>query len=221
MKTLKVFLFFMFVFALQVSAQKNVPILELEYPDSLHVVIRADWGWVPLTDTMRGEVNTDKPPHEIKYITVHHAGEEFYDQENVLQKIRNLQSWSRSEKHWIDIPYHFMIDLEGNIYEARPLNYPGDTNTEYNPFGHALVEVMGNYEIQEPNKAQLNSLINFITFLAEEFDVPVEDIKTHKDYSGMTVCPGKNLYKYFEPRLPEGGDGFIISSVKEKLNKKQ
>ena len=206
--TIKKILFLLVLFCvLEINAQENsFPVIELNYPDSLNVIKRSDWGWVSLSDTI-------KQQHTIKYLTVHHAGEEFYDQENVLRKIRNLQSWSRNEKKWIDIPYHFIIDLEGNIYEARPVNYPGDTNTEYNPLGHLLVEVMGNYEVQEPNKEQINSLINIVSFLALNFKVPVEDIKTHKDYSSMTVCPGKNIYKYFE-------DGSIVSSIKEKIYNK-
>jgi len=121
-----------------------------------------------------------------------------------------LQKWSRSEKKWIDIPYHFMIDLDGKIYEARPINLPGDTNTEYDPTGHALIEVMGNYEIQEFSENQMKSLVALSAFLAKEFNVPVSDIKSHKDYSEMTVCPGKNIYKYFE-------DGTILKQIEEKL----
>ncbi|NOX66886.1 MAG: N-acetylmuramoyl-L-alanine amidase, partial [Chlorobi bacterium] len=106
----------------------------------------------------------------------------------------------------------FMIDLDGNIYEARPINYPGDTNTEYDPTGHALIEVMGNYEVQTLSKKQLDSLINLIAFLAKEFNVPVSEIKTHRDYSKMTVCPGKNIYKYFQ-------DSTIVKAVEKRLKK--
>jgi hypothetical protein len=122
-----------------------------------------------------------------------------------------LQKWSRAEKDWIDIPYHYMIDLKGNIYEARPINYPGDTNTEYDPSGHALIEIMGNYEIQEFTELQQESLVNIIAFLANKFDVPISQIKTHKDYSSTTLCPGKDVYKYFQ-------DGTIIKRVESKLN---
>jgi hypothetical protein len=185
------------------SPQQNEFVIhELEYPEELNVIRREAWGSVPLTKVL--------PEHKIKKITIHHSGVEFTDQENVLTKIRNLQSWSRSEKEWIDIPYHFMIDLEGNIYEGRPINYPGATNTEYDPTSHALIEVMGNYEIQEINDKQLEAAINLSAYLAQEFNVPVEEIKGHKDYSKQTVCPGKNLYKYLS-------DGTIVNGVRKKL----
>ena len=163
---------------------------ELDYPEDLKIVKRNDWGWMPIDNVY----NT----HEIEYITIHHGGVEFLPKQNAAEHVRNLQKWSRSEKKWVDIPYHFMIDLEGNIFEARPLNIPGDTNTEYDPTNHALVEVMGNYEIQDLNEIQLKSMVDLIKFLSHKFDVPIDKIKTHKDYSSSTVCPGKNIYKYFE-----------------------
>lgn len=176
-----------------------------DYPAGLKIIKRADWGWT---------VSEMQPKlQDIKYITIHHGGEEYYDTVNTDQKVRNLQTWSRREKKWNDIPYHFMIDLRGNIYEARPIEYAGDTNTEYNPFEHALVEVMGNYEIQELNKPQYEALTGLIAFLAVKYNIPVEKIKSHKDYSAITVCPGANIYKLLT-------DGSLLSSVKEKINTK-
>lgn len=179
---------------------KAFKVKELNYPSDLSIVKRADWGWLPLEH--------NKNEADIKYITIHHGGVEFGADKDAVQSIRDLQNWSRKEKGWIDIPYHYMIDLEGKIYEARPINYPGDTNTEYDPTGHALIEVMGNYEIQELSEIQKQSLIKLIAFLSKEFHVPLENIKTHKDYSKITVCPGKNIYKYFE-------DGSILKSVEK------
>jgi hypothetical protein len=112
--------------------------------------------------------------------------------------MRNLQIWSRSEKKWIDLPYHYVIDLEGKIYEGRDIQYAGDTNTEYDPSGHALIEVVGNFEEVEPNQEQLDAVVKTMTWLAVKYSVPVDSIRAHKDYSAMTVCPGKNLYRYIE-----------------------
>lgn len=178
---------------ISVSASMNdlraQDILELSYPKELKVVKRSDWGSVP--------IDTSFQTHEIQFVTIHHGGIEFPKGKDPVASIQNLQEWSRSEKNWIDIPYHFMIDLEGNIYEGRPINIPGDTNTEYDPTGHALIELMGNYEIQIPNESQLSSIVNLSRFLMTRFDVPPDKFKSHKDYSKVTLCPGKNLYEYF------------------------
>jgi hypothetical protein len=177
-------------------------ILQLEYAAELGVVGRAQWGWQDGERTL--------PDHAINRITIHHGGEDFAPEKNVIEYLRTLQSWSRAEKKWIDNPYHFMIDLKGTIYEARPINLPGDTNTSYDVKGHALICVMGNYENQIVSEQQLRSLINLTAFLAKRFSVSVDSIKGHKDYT-ETLCPGKDLYRYLQ-------DGSLVKGVKEKLS---
>ena len=177
------------------SPQIIVPQLETK----MEMVTRADWGWVPLTDTI--------PTHEIKYITIHHGGEDFPEDKDVIKYLIGLQSWSRSDKNWIDNPYHYMIDLQGNIYEARPIKYPGDTNTDYDVRGHALICVMGNYENQILSKIQFEQLALLTATLADKYGVAKDLSKSHKDYT-ETLCPGKDLYRYLE-------DGSLIKRVVE------
>ncbi len=165
----------------------------------LEMVTRADWGWVPLTDTIA--------THEIKYVTIHHGGEDFPEDKDVIKYLIGLQSWSRSDKNWIDNPYHYMIDLKGNIYEARPIEYPGDTNTDYDVRGHALICVMGNYEHQILSETQFEQLARLTANLADKYSVANEKIQSHKDYT-ETLCPGKDLYRYLE-------DGSLIRRVSE------
>lgn len=190
-----------FIFSQCASTSEMIVISDLHYPTDLKVIPRAEWGWQPLTKSL--------PQHKIDKITIHHGGEFFTEDKNMIQYLRNLQSWSRREKKWIDIPYHFMIDLKGNIYETRPINYPGDTNTDYDVTGHALICVLGNYEEQKINQSQLNALVNLVSFLKDKYNVDEKNIRGHKDYSTQTVCPGKDLYKYIE-------DGTIVRMIHEK-----
>ncbi|NQV49996.1 MAG: N-acetylmuramoyl-L-alanine amidase [Candidatus Marinimicrobia bacterium] len=155
----------------------------------LEIITRADWGWVPLTDSI--------PTHEIKFITIHHGGEDFPEDKDPIKYLRGLQSWSQTDKNWIDNPYHYMIDLRGNIYEARPIRYPGDTNTDYDVRGHALICVMGNYENQILSPIQFEQLAKLTASLADRYDVSPDHIKSHRDYT-ETLCPGKDLYRYLE-----------------------
>ncbi|HSL90864.1 MAG TPA: exo-beta-N-acetylmuramidase NamZ domain-containing protein, partial [Ignavibacteriaceae bacterium] len=180
-----------------------INVAELNYPSDLNVVSRSDWGWQPLEKSL--------PVHSINKITIHHSGEVFNEDYSVYQYLKNLQSWSRSDKEWIDIPYHFMIDLKGNIYEARPINFPGDTNTDYDVRGHALICVIGNYEEQKIIHDQLHSLVKLTAFLKSKYNVPIKDIKGHKDYT-PTLCPGEDLYKYLQ-------DGSFIKMVEDESNK--
>ena len=157
--------------------------------EPLKIISREEWG--------SQLINNLKTHQKVRYITIHHSGEIFSIDKHVPSYLKNLQTWSIKEKHWIDIPYHFVIDLEGKIYQARPINIPGDTNTKYNPEGHLLINVLGNYEAQKVNKQQLNSLANLIAVKAVKYNVSSKNIATHKDYAEGTVCPGKDLYRYF------------------------
>ncbi len=177
-----------------------MPITELNYPSDLKIISRNDWNWQPLTKIL--------PQHQINRITIHHSGEEFAENKDVYKYLKDLQTWSKNEKKWIDIPYHFMIDFKGNIYEARPINYPGDTNTDYDVRGHALICVIGNYEVQTINEKQLKSLSKLTAFLKHKYNVSFKDIRTHKDYT-ETLCPGKDLDKYFE-------DGSFLEMVENE-----
>ena len=170
------------------------------------IITAEKWGGTPANDSLAKR-------HTITHITIHHQGEPFPEGKDPVKYLQNLQKWSRNEKHWIDIPYHFIIDLNGKVYEGRNINFAGDTNTEYNPTGHALIEVVGNFEEVEPNQMQLDALIKTITWLADKYIVPVDSIRGHKDYSSKTVCPGKNLYRYLENK-------YIADEVRKNLKSK-
>ena len=167
--------------------------------ESLEIMSRSEWGSTPFTDSI--------PSHEIKYITIHHGGEDFPEDKDVIKYLQGLQSWSRSGKNWMDNPYHYMIDLQGNMYEARPIRFPGDTNTDYDVRGHALICVMGNYEHQILSETQFEQLARLTAALADKYDVAPEFIRSHKDYT-ETLCPGKDIYRYLE-------DGSFLKRVAE------
>lgn len=147
---------------------------------------------------------------DITHITLHHQGETFPQGKDPVQYLRNLQTWSRNTKHWLDIPYHYIIDLDGKIYEGRKLAFAGDTNTEYDPVGHALIEVVGNFEEVAPNQRQLDAVADLMAALANKYKVSIDAIHGHKDYSKQTVCPGQHLYAYL-------ADGYFRRQVALRL----
>jgi hypothetical protein len=161
------------------------------------------WGGTP-ADASQAHRQT------ITHITLHHQGEPFKPGTDPQQYLRNLQNWSRGTKHWLDIPYHYIIDLDGKIYEGRKIEYAGDTNTEYDPTGHALIEVVGNFEEVEPNQRQLDAVVRLMAMLARKYGVTLDHIASHRDFSKQTVCPGANLYRYVQ-------DGYFRHKVALRL----
>ncbi len=162
------------------------------------------WGGTPADTSMART-------HTISRITLHHQGETFPPGKDAAQYLRDLQKWSRATKKWVDVPYHYAIDLDGNIYQGRDIAFAGDTNTAYDPAGHALIEVVGNYEEAEPNAAQLDAVVALMTLLAAKYSVPVELIRGHRDYASDTVCPGKNMQRYLE-------NGYFRERVRKNLS---
>ena len=166
---------------------KKSPVLDSAY--RVEIVSKDVWGSARATNESRR--------HELSYITLHHSGEDFDKDRDTADYLRTLQTWSREERGWMDIPYHFMIDPGGTIYEARDPVFAGDTNTTYDPAGHLLTCVIGNYENAEPSPEQLEALINLMAWQCEEYDIDPSTLKGHRDYAG-TACPGENLYAYLE-----------------------
>ena len=147
----------------------------------------------------RGEAKT----HTIRYITLHHTAAPQKKGVAIESKMQNLQHFSQSESRlasgkmkpvWFDVPYHYYIAVDGKIAEGRDIKFVGDTNTDYDPAGHALIAIEGNFEIEDPSSEQLESLNKLLAWLAEYYEVPISEIKTHSDYAS-TACPGENLKK--------------------------
>lgn len=145
-------------------------------------------------------------------LTLHHEGMYFDGSVPAATYIRRVQNWSIENRGWPDIPYHFIIDLAGIIYEGRPVTARGDTNTAYDLQGHVHVSVLGKYDRgeQEPNEDQITAVVHIMAWIISRYGIPIETIKGHRDFipvnaSGEHIdprtgsritCPGDNLYRY-------------------------
>lgn len=138
-------------------------------------------------------------PHEITHITLHHTGspQPLRPEDDPVRGLRGLQSWGASDRNWWDVPYHYLLDLDGNVYEGRDWRFMGETNTTYDPAGHFLISVLGNYELQEPTAAQLDAIADMMAWAVQQFEVPLDRIGGHFHYA-ETSCPGEHLRRYLE-----------------------
>jgi len=160
------------------------------------IVAVATWGGSP------GAAPAE--PQRIDHITLHHQGESWVVGRDPAAYLRRLQQWSRRTKGWADIPYHYVIAPDGQIYAARDLGLAGDTNTEYDPRGHALVMLLGNFEEVEPSREQLLATAELMAWLAQAHGLSERSIASHKDHSSQTVCPGRHLYAHLQSGWLQG-----------------
>lgn len=162
-------------------------------------------------------------------ITLHHEGVIFDGSVPAPEYLRAVQHWSITGPGWADVPYHFIIDQEGAIYEGRPLNARGDSNTSYDLQNMALVSLLGKYDAGEqvPEQVQINAIIDIMAWIAFRYNIPADadHIKGHRDYIPVdpitgrhidpvtgehVTCPGDNLYIYLS-------NGMIIEGIARRL----
>jgi N-acetyl-anhydromuramyl-L-alanine amidase AmpD len=160
---------------------------------------RAEWQAAPPVLEMK--------THRIDHITIHHTAVKQNPQRSLADKLKSLQKFSqnsgtlgsgKAKPVWPDVPYHYYIDCHGQIGEAREVKFVGDTNTAYDPIGHALVVLEGNFEEEQPTAAQLAALREMVAWLAARYQVVSDRVGGHQDFA-QTLCPGKNL----QALLPE------------------
>lgn len=163
------------------------------------------------SDSAGGAAMRLRIPHRITHVTLHHTGDSkiLRPEDDPVARLRALQSWGASDRNWWDLPYHYLLDLQGHVYEGRDWHYMGETNTTYDPSGHFLISIIGNYDEQEPTPAQLASIADMMAWALQKFSLPVESIGGHYQYAD-SGCPGKYLRRYLE-------DGTLRRMVKERL----
>lgn len=165
--------------------------------------------------------------HTIERMTVHHTARLLRRNSDAPRAIRGHQDFHQIDRGWPDIAYHFMVDLEGNVYECRPTDAVGDTGTNYDPTGHFLVCCEGDFNQQELPAAQLEALINVLAWASSEFGAAASTIAGHRDVAA-TSCPGDNLYPLIESgdlaatvdaRLAAGGVELEVVCGEEALDR--
>jgi hypothetical protein len=155
-------------------------------PYTIQVVPREEWG----AASPRGSFVT----HEIEQITIHHAGD--LAGSTGPTQFRSWQSWHHY-LGWPDLAYHFIVGRDGKVYEGRPYTAVGDTATEYDPTGHFLIVVEGNFNEDTPTATQLEVTAQLVAWASLRFEVPLDNLAGHRDHAA-TSCPGDNLYAHLQ-----------------------
>mgnify|MGYP001564523555 CR=1 FL=1 len=162
-------------------------------PRSLDIHCRAEWG--------AGKPTKAYVRHTIERITVHHSGRALTNNKTFLRRLRSAQRFHQTGKRrWADIAYHYLIDLQGKVYEGRPSWARGDTATRYDTTGHLLICVVGNYDKQRPKARQIDALTKLLAWAAERHGVSAKRIAGHREVA-RTSCPGKHLQRLLSTTL--------------------
>lgn len=155
-------------------------------PIVIDVISKEGWGGRPT-----GEFRS----HEILRLTYHHTASSGSDPAGAPERIRGYQEYHQAQG-WSDVAYHFIIDQAGRVYEGRPVDAAGDTFTKYDPTGHFLVCLDGNFDVDIPTDESLDALALVLAWASVRFDIAAESLTGHRDHSPETTCPGDHAYRH-------------------------
>jgi uncharacterized protein YbbC (DUF1343 family) len=163
--------------------------------EEMEIISREEWQAQPAREGLKW--------HIPRYITIHHTGTNQNPNRSAAEKLQALQKFSYTEgilgdgvtpkKPWPDVPYHYYITVDGKILEGREIQYQGDSNTDYDLNGHALIVVEGNFNKEEVKDIQYEKLEQLVIALSKKYKISAEEISGHKDQA-ETTCPGENLH---------------------------
>lgn len=149
----------------------------------------------------------------------------------VIQQLQDIYKYHTLTRWRWDIGYNFVIDPFGNIYEWRAWGeWVVWAHVSWNNTPSVGISLMGNFNVNVPTDASLQSLVHLTTALSRKYKINPKSTVTYfkraqdepflKEYTnyalawhtdaGVTACPGTNLYNL----LPE-----IRDQVAENVSK--
>ena len=93
--------------------------------------------------------------HLVERLTIHHTGVALGADQEAPSRLRAHQAFHQADRGWPDLAYHFSIDQTGNVYEGRSPEFRGDTATSYDPTGHLLVVLEGNFDVEDTDSSDV------------------------------------------------------------------
>lgn len=163
--------------------EKEEPMLKNVVPS--FVVTRAQWG-----ARATGSCGSSHSP---RYLTVHHTATPNNDPLSPAARMRQMQAYHIDALGWCDLGYHFVVGIDGKVYEGRPHARTGAHVGNWNT-NNVGVSVVGTFVGFEPRQSQLDGLTQIARWLVDRYGIPKNRsaIRGHKEWPGheSNSCPG-------------------------------
>lgn len=157
---------------------------------------RAEWGARPfLPEKMK--------PHAIdKGIIVHHSEGRAPKPGEEDQVVRAVQNYHMNDRKWGDAAYHYFICPSGIILQGRPLEFAGDSGTNYDTRGYEQICMLGSYMKELPTPEALKALSALVQRDMKALGFKRDRIFAHRELA-QTDCPGHALYQWYKDVFKE------------------
>lgn len=171
----------------------------------LTIVPRHEWG-APTDSTWEPTIAaTDR-------IVVHHTVTDV-DLEDPASSVKAIYDFHAVGRGWGDIGYNFLIDPYGTIYKGRSGDIGAVGAAQIPNTGAISISLLGNFEVEEPTQAAMESLTKLISGLSVLSDIDVQTrLFGHRDIN-ITACPGANLYNQLET-VADLADQLTVANTK-------
>lgn len=80
-----------------------------------------------------------------------------------------------TDNRW-DLPHHYYINKEGEIYEGRNAGYSGEANYDFDPRGYLMINLLTSDSQDRLTTAQLNSTKDLIQYLSNKHGLDREEL---------------------------------------------
>ncbi len=176
---------------------------------SLGVVPREDWGARRTRCTSRDAAK--------RRMAIHYT---VTPSSNPERQVRAIQAYHQ-RRGWCDVGYHFLVGIDGTIYEGRPLHLLG-AHVGGNNTGNIGISFIGCFHPTSrcsswgpvrPPEVMLRSAARLISRLSDIYGISIDGsrIKGHRDHRGAsTNCPGDHLYERIPDLLAMARDGAAV-----------
>lgn len=161
---------------------------------ALGVIPREEWGARATRCTSRDDSKYRMAIHH----TVTGAGGD------PTSTLRGIQNYHMDSRGWCDVGYHFLVSLDGRVWEGRPIRFLG-THVGNNNTGNIGISFIGcfhssscaSYPPNVPPDVMVDAAGSVVAGLAGIYGIGVSTstVKGHRDHSGQTTsCPGDHLH---------------------------
>ncbi|MCA9605376.1 MAG: N-acetylmuramoyl-L-alanine amidase [Myxococcales bacterium] len=176
----------------------------------LGIVTRERWG---ARATRCTSANASKSRMAIHYTVTPSSNPE--------RQVRGIQAYHMDSRGWCDVGYHFLVGIDGSIYEGRPLHLLG-SHVGGNNTGNIGISFIGCFHSSScsgmgpttPPEAMIDAGGRLLGELSDIYGIALDGahVKGHRDHSGAsTSCPGDYLYRRIGDMLAIGRDGTGIA----------
>ncbi|MEV7006984.1 N-acetylmuramoyl-L-alanine amidase [Streptosporangium sp. NPDC051022] len=171
---------------------------------AIDLVTRREWG----ARAPRGSYGRLSSTRGVK---VHYTGGQVSpdivnDHAKCVAMVRAIQNFHMDGNGWMDVGYSMLVCPHRKVFEGRgPNHLPAANGAGLNSDHYAVLGMIGNAGLTQPNDALLNGILDAVEYLRDKGGAGRE-IKGHRDgYS--TDCPGGPLYAWVKKGAPRPGGG--------------